>query len=42
MAPGSGYLAKFLPVLTLIDKSGNPKALRSNYPFSGKPSTPDK
>ena len=42
MAPGKGYFYKFLPVLTLIDKAGNPKAVRSKFPSSGKPSTPFK
>ena len=40
IAPGSGYLFKFLPVLTLIDKAGRPSFDKSKTPSSGKPSIP--
>ena len=42
IAPGKGYLFKFLPVLTLIDTGGNPNLAKSKIPSSGKPSTPSK
>jgi len=42
MDPGKGYLFKFLPVLTLMDKAGSPNLLISNFPSEGNPSIPDK
>jgi len=42
MAPGKGYLFKFLPVLTLIDTAGNPNLAKSKIPSAGKPSTPSR
>jgi hypothetical protein len=42
MDPGKGYLFKFLPVLTLIDKAGKPNLVKSNLPSAGNPSTPYK
>ena len=40
IAPGNGYLFKFLPVLTLILKGGNPNLVKSKIPSSGKSATP--
>ena len=42
MAPGKGYLFKFLPVLTLIETAGNPNLAKSKIPSAGKPSTPSR
>jgi|TARA_B110000503_G_C6970843_1_gene339130 hypothetical protein len=42
IAPGKGYLFKFLPVLTLIETAGNPNLAKSKIPSSGKPSTPSR
>lgn len=40
IAPGSGYLFKFLPVLTLIETAPSPNLAKSKTPSSGNPSTP--
>ncbi len=42
IAPGNGYLFKFLPVLTLIETAGKPNFAKSKIPSSGSPSTPSK
>jgi hypothetical protein len=40
IAPGKGYLFKFLPVLTLIERGGRPSFAKSRTPSDGNPSTP--
>jgi len=42
IAPGSGYLLRFLPVLTLIERAGKPNFVKSKFPSAGKSLTSDK